>query len=97
MERAATTLGLRFNLDPGAKVELARSINTTAGGKWRTIATQCGPTVSRGAMVQIVADHIRKGNDAPPLRKLLVECLLEGTTAVDFDVLLGLRMQGARV
>jgi hypothetical protein len=97
MERTATTLGLPYQLAQAAINECMGAINTDVGGVWGTFVKTVGPGVSRGIAVRVVADCIREGNDPKPLRKLLVDCVLNNLPPMDADVLLALRVRGAKV
>lgn len=97
MERTAGSLGIPYKIDVATYNACMKAINWEAGGKWRDFANNAGPTVARGAIVQLVASCLRDGNDPTPLRKLAVECMLDSGPMVEADILMHLRIQGAHV
>jgi hypothetical protein len=97
MERTATTLGLSYKVDNAALNDCVQAIDNDTGGVWATFVRMVGPSVSRGLAVRVVADSIREGNDPTPLRKLLVDCVLNNLLPMETDVLLALRVRGACV
>lgn len=96
MERAASTLGLNFVVERSLVLNGLHSLNKP-DGHWREFTTQTGPYLSRGLVMRAFAHKLRQGIDHQPLRKVLIESVLDNTSPVDADVLLGLRIKGARV
>ena len=97
MERTCVLLGLRYVLQPDMVQAGVSALNSAVAGAWRPFTNRVGSPVSRSVFIQAIADRIRRGKDAPALRKLAVDCVLDGTPVIDMDVLFGLRMTGARV
>lgn len=96
MERAASLLGLKYVVERNLVINGIDSLNEPTG-HWREFSNQNGPYLARGAVMQAFANQLRRGGDFAPLRKVLVESVLDHTSPVDVDAFLGLRLKGARV
>jgi hypothetical protein len=97
MEKAAATLGLGYDFDRGLMVTGKNSL-ANKDGKWRDFTRDNGSYVARGTVLKGLATMFRKGG--PPskdLRQTVVNSVLDQIQPIDLDVLLLLRLKGARV
>jgi len=93
MERAASAIGAACSIPNELVVEAYNRIVKT-NGMWREFNQQIGPGVSRATLLKLVNKNLRNGIDPKTIRKVLVDCLFEGISLSDIDVLAGLRGSG---
>jgi hypothetical protein len=96
MERTAVILGLEYVLDRHLWVNGTDNLNKP-DGKWRDFARDNGGYVARGAVMRALATVLRKGGTPTVLRKAVVSNVLDRVQPADLDVLLIMRLRGARV
>lgn len=95
MERAAAYLGLPPLFERHVVESGLKALKSRKSADWRSFARGVSTPVARALMVHIGAQAIREGKK-PNLRFVATECLLEGVSAVDADVMLSLRSYGAK-
>jgi len=94
MERAAAILGLSMVFEPSLKASAFKALNVNDTSNWRNFVTQMGAGVSRGLLIGIAGDYVRRGRRVPSLRAVVNGCMFDGVSSFDADVLLGLQARG---
>lgn len=89
MERTATALGLRYVLDLIMNESAKAALVYRKTSNWRAFTDGIGSLVSRSLLTKLSADAIRKGV-RPRLASIAADCVLEGISPIDADVLLRL-------
>lgn len=89
MERTASALGLRYSFDLKTREQAKLVLANRKNYNWRQFIDDVGPTVCRSIITRIASDAARQGVK-PKLANIARECLLEGISVIDADVLLRL-------
>ena len=94
MDRASVICGYKFPIfkNQVAQYRTAIGVDPQGGASdWRGYLDKFGSSFSKSIMMRDTAHAARKKNDARLLRKVVVDCVLNGVSVADADVLIGLR------
>jgi hypothetical protein len=94
MERAAAYLGLSLLLDNNLLDKAAGSLTDRHATDWGAFTRGVTPPVALGIITHLSAVSLRRGVK-PNICRVVSDCLFEGVSPVDADVLLSLMAQGA--
>jgi len=89
-----SAVGGKLDLPPGLLAESMIALNGK-GLEWRTFVEKVGSEVAFAAILQNTSNRIRQGELVDrSLRAVIHECLFDGVSPIDMDVLLSMRLSG---
>jgi hypothetical protein len=95
LERAANTLGVGVTLDSSTLMSAQQSLISKKAYNWRPLVNDFGVPAANLYLLRITSDAVRRGK-RPNLVKVMTECVLDGVSTIDADVLLRLRSLGVK-
>jgi hypothetical protein len=95
LERASNLLGVGVTLDSSTIMTAQQSLISKKAYNWRPLVNDFGVPAANLCLLRITSDAVRRGK-RPNLVKVMTECVLDGVSTIDADVLLRLRSLGVK-